>query len=58
MYNTRTHRQRTFHFTKVEMWRKFPEQQRGICQELIEQLLEKVIQSDERERSEHEREDS
>jgi hypothetical protein len=50
-------RQKLFHFTKVELWQHVPEQARTICQGLVEQLLEKVFQSEELERSEHERED-
>lgn len=57
MGDNKTHRQRTFNFTKIELWRQLPERQRVICQGLIEQLLEKVFQSDEHERSEHERKD-
>ena len=57
MGNPKRHRQTTFSFTKVELWRQFPEQQRAICQGLVEQLLEKVFQNDEQERSQNERED-
>jgi hypothetical protein len=57
MVNPQMRRQRTFAFAKVELWRQIPEQQRSLCQELIEQLLERVFQSVEDERSEHERKD-
>lgn len=52
----RYHRQRLL-FESERLWERLPEQERRRCLELLVQLLRKVVQREEMERSQHERQD-
>ena len=54
----RYHRQRPlFKNERERLWEQLPEREQRRCLELLVQLLRKVVQREEMERSQHERED-
>ena len=54
----RYHRQRPLFESEHErLWERLPEPEQGRCLELLVQLLRKVVQDEEMERSQHERQD-
>lgn len=48
--------QRKFAFATVDLWDKLPEQKRETCQELVTELLRRVLRDEEKEGNSHERE--
>lgn len=54
----RYHRQRLlFESERERLWERLPEPEQRRCLELLVQLLRKVVQREEKERSQHERQD-
>ena len=49
--------QRLLPFARLDLWEQMPETMRQQCQELCLQLLQTVLESEERFRREYERED-
>jgi hypothetical protein len=49
--------QRPLPFSRLDLWEQIPESIRQQCQDLCVQLLQTVLESEERSRREYERED-